>query len=606
MATTLTHSGDAYSWLVEYNNSIIHPFSSYGLYYPKDTDSSAVRWDLAGSDSLATYWFAIRQQYMAHPSLPVGENTLRRTNIVNESIAQNGLYDLTFSMIGQPCYWGSDLIAVSNESYPSSMTTDSTSSARFTFFNGGGAGVGAVGTDITLTTGDKIKFLMPSFTDHPYNYPMISDRVNVTWSTTNVTNIKVYAVGVDGTKVLITDNVQGTFRIPNGASSEWATSLAEDFGDLYIADTYSAVAGSDGSAAFVADEDRIASFELMPAFTCQYLEYDVTKTGVATIHHPTFYMAPLADAQVFHETGDLQAILFKSGPILRPGSQSYFNYLTDTILTTPTPIDLIDGAQTIGDGWSLENSYFKGVLASTNNLTRLGNEFVSGEEFAPGVSKHLWRYVDADGNYYVDSMSFWVNSDLGPKLIYYSTWRASAQNCYFLPTLQRKASLGWAEDTNYGMFRYTWATSKHPQIVPGIIQPQLKKAGVDTLTYASAPTGWSVGIFQGAVTNNEGYDWEFWWNSTHWFDMRAWRGQTAVLGLATATCKHPYIVEDSEGRLHVAYIKDGDVWYRRSDNSRSAGGWTFDQQITSRGDVRKVAFDYDAVYKRFELYFETT
>jgi hypothetical protein len=435
---------------------------------------------------------------------------------------------------------------------------------------------------------------------------MVSDRVNVTWSTTNATTIKVYAVGVDGTKVLITDNVQGTFRIPNGASTEWATSLAEDFGAGYIADTYSGVAGSDGSAGFVADSDMVASFELCPAFTCEFLEFDVTKTGVVTIHHPIFYLAPLADAMVWHETGDLQAITFKNGPVLRPGSQSYFNYIGDAILTTPTVVDPVFGAQTMGDGWSLENSYFKGVVADSGNLARLGAEFVSGEEFPPGVSKHLWRYTDADGNYYVDSMSFWVNSTLGPKMIYYSSWRASSQNAYFLPTKQRTTALGWSENTNYGMFRYTWATSKHPHIVPGSLQPQLKIGGVDQLTTATAPTGWKVGIFQGAVTNNEGYDWEFWWNSIHWFDMRAWRGQTAVLGLATATTGRSYIVQDSEGRLHHAYIKDGDVWYRRSDNTRSAGGWTFDHQITFRGDVRKAAFCYDAVYKRIELYYETT
>ncbi len=66
-----------------------------------------------------------------------------------------------------------------------------------------------------------------------------------------------------------------------------------------------------------------------------------------------------------------------------------------------------------------------------------------------------------------------------------------------------------------------------------------------------------------------------------------------------------YHVQDTEGRIHVAYIKDGDVWYRRSDNCRSAGGWQEDNQVTTRGDILRMSFDYDTIYKRFELYFET-
>lgn len=67
-----------------------------------------------------------------------------------------------------------------------------------------------------------------------------------------------------------------------------------------------------------------------------------------------------------------------------------------------------------------------------------------------------------------------------------------------------------------------------------------------------------------------------------------------------------YIVEDSEGRLHLGAIIDGDVWYKRSNDTRSADHWVSVVQLTTRGDVIKCAFDYDSIYKRFELYFETT
>ena len=67
-----------------------------------------------------------------------------------------------------------------------------------------------------------------------------------------------------------------------------------------------------------------------------------------------------------------------------------------------------------------------------------------------------------------------------------------------------------------------------------------------------------------------------------------------------------YIVQDNMGRLHLATIKRGDIWYKRSNDTRSADGWVSTVQVTTRGDIRKCAFDYDSIYKRIELYYETT
>jgi hypothetical protein len=538
MSNNLKNSDSHFGWLAEYNNTVTHPDSSYGPWFPPDSASSADRWQVNGSDEAIDYWTnTVRQQWVKNPSLPMGENDHRRTNIIAEAITQNGWNGATNSMIGTPCYWGSDLLAVSDSSvYPASMSPDSSSGSRYSFFNGGGAGTGAVGTDVVMTVGDKVKFAMANWTVKPCMYPMVSDQVNVTWSTTNVTNIKVYAVGIDGTtKVLITDNAQGTFRIPSGMSTVWTTSAIEDFGSIYLTDQYSPVAASDDSVAMVADPARLSSSELLPAFTCQYLEFDVTSTGTVTIHHPIFYLAPLVDAKVFYETGSLSAILFKDGPAVRPGSIIFFNWVTDTVLSTPLAVNPTNGTTTIGDGWSLENCYFKGVDATTGNLTRLGVEFISGEEFPPGITKQLWRYSDGMGGLFPDSISFWANSDVGVKLIYYSTWRASTPTLYFLPTKKRTSASGWSNSGGYGMWRYSFGTSKHPHIVPDNIQPQLKNGGADTLSLATAPHGWRVGTFQGAVTNSEGYTWELWWNGVHWFDMRPWRGQTSIFGLTEAT-----------------------------------------------------------------------
>ena len=460
------------------------------------------------------------------------------------------------------------------------------------YFGGGG---GSDPTEVLL------RFLMPSFTDHPFNYPMVSDRVNLEWDVTNVDSIKVWAVGVDGSRKLITDNAQGTFRLPNGDSVKWNTSLIEDFGNDYLSDTYDPVAADDDSPAMVGDPDRVASFELLPAFTCLYLEFEITKvSGASTvlINHPEFFLAPLIDAWVWHETGALQAITFKDGPVVRPGSQSYFNYLADLVLTTPLPVDPVFGTTTIGDGWSIENCYFKGVIATDGNLTRMGAEYLEGEEFPAGITKHLWRYKDEDDNSFVDSISFWANSELGPKLLYYSSWRASSPSIYFLPTKLRSSASGWDNTGVYGLWRYTYGTSKHPHVVPGALQPQLKKDGLDTLAFVSAPHGWSAATFQGSVDNNEGYDWEFWWDGTNWFNMRPWRGQTSVLGMGTGTAKAlDYAVSRSKKQAWALDMLDRLV-IRRNDNAFSL--WV-QHDVGPVVDVVKITWDKTSVQDRLWL-----
>ncbi len=67
-----------------------------------------------------------------------------------------------------------------------------------------------------------------------------------------------------------------------------------------------------------------------------------------------------------------------------------------------------------------------------------------------------------------------------------------------------------------------------------------------------------------------------------------------------------YIVQDNVGRLHLATIQNGDVWYKRSNDTRSADGWVSIAKVTDSADVRKCSFDYDSIYKRVELYYETT
>ena len=132
MAPNLTNIDATYGYMAEYLNTVTHPDSSFGLWFPKDDASSAVRWDLLGADSEIAYWLANRQQHVTHPALPGGEDTRRRTNIISEALDQNGVTGNAQAMIDCPCNWGTDLLQLSNETYPVSLVTDASSAPRFT------------------------------------------------------------------------------------------------------------------------------------------------------------------------------------------------------------------------------------------------------------------------------------------------------------------------------------------------------------------------------------------------------------------------------------------------------------------------------------------
>jgi hypothetical protein len=85
-------------------------------WFPPNTASSSIRWDLLGADSDIDYWFKVRQQYGYHPSLPSGENTLHRINVESDLINQNALNGVTLAAFDLPCWWGLSRTNILNQS----------------------------------------------------------------------------------------------------------------------------------------------------------------------------------------------------------------------------------------------------------------------------------------------------------------------------------------------------------------------------------------------------------------------------------------------------------------------------------------------------------
>jgi hypothetical protein len=538
-------------------------------WFPPNTASSSIRWDLLGADSDIDYWFKIRQQYGYHPSLPSGENTLHRINIESDLINQNALNGVTVAAFDLPCWWGVSRTNILKQSdWLASVTTNASTSSRWSFWDGTSAGVGSVtATDVTLTTGDAIEFAMASYTVYPFMYPTVSDRIAINWTDPNVSTVNCYAVGFDGEKVLIGSTV-ATHRIPAGRASKWATSGGQDFGASYLTDEYQRVknpSSKDISATVASDVNIITNYALLPGFACSKIRFEITRVNPAnpvSIKHPTFYLAPIENAKVFYETGRISTLLFADGNAIRYGTLSFFNYTTKAAISTPLPADILY-APTIGDCWAFENCFFRARDALTDLSTRLAAEFVLNEEYT--IVKHLWTNPDDE----ITSISGVWYGDNSPVFWYGNTYRSIPPMNLF-PEKERTKAADWLPTGTRMSQMVSYATGKHPFIVPlTTTAPELKLgAGANLLTPVTSVTGWRVSSWSPTPNNNEGYDYSLWWSGVEWIKVRPWRGFFNVLDFLSHGCRLSADI-DFASNVHVRAFADnaGNVLIYKADNT---------------------------------------
>lgn len=513
-------------WNSRINNTVLSPHWSYWPWFPPDTASSPIRWDLAGSDSDIDYWHQIRQQHVTHPTLSMlDDDTQRRVNCVSDLITQNGHTGVCQLIASLPCWLGLSRFSVDEQEYPTSFTPNEESADRYHFYDGETPSTGSVSDiAIELTTGYVIEFDMASFTAYPYMTPTLADRVTIP-NISNTDSFLVFAIGTDGSEKLICSG-PGTYRIPYGDAEKWASDAVQEFGAGYISDSFDPIAANNFSGGTFLFDTRTSSSLLLPAFSPEKIRIEVIKTNPGLpcfMAHPTFLMAPWADAKVFHETGRISTVLFKDGPCVRFGALSFYDYGLDTPLSEPLVSDLTL-APTIGDLWAWQNCFLLGKDALDDLATRMNAEFVNGEECT--VVDHLWRDPDKQ----IVTISFIANSEIGPAMCYANSLRELPPTST-TPVRRRESSTGWKATGGFGMYSYELCEQKHPVIVPGTTPPHLVDT-VDILEDADAPSGWTVRTHSIAVDNNEGCDYTLKWDNRDWFDVRPWRGWLSVLAPA--------------------------------------------------------------------------
>lgn len=540
------------NFFVKYFGTWFNPFWSVGLWYPSDDADDSVRWNVNGSPAgIDDYWLPIGQQYVYHPALPSGDNTKHRVNVITETLSQNGLRDACNSWIGVPCFLGISRPEIYSETLTSTISTNSTS--HFTF-----SGSGTVDSHINILSGTDVEMDWISYDYHPFGLPAICDSITVGWNTSNISNCKVYVVGVDGTQKLVTDNVQGTFTIPSSTSSKWASSMGHDFGAAEMSDTYSNGASSDYTGTVISTQST-HTFEMLPARAPHKLKFVVTRidTGAAgVINHITFNKA--GDNKTFHSTRRHGETLYKNGPGLRYLPGGFFNWLTDSIVSEFQPESSIELAATVGDALTFANWCWRGKDAQDNLDTILAKYFVEDEEWA--VAKDAWREPDGYG---LVSHSFTTMTSGGlPALWMVNSYREVPPLCAF-PMQKRTFEEDWSKTDDVGYYVYTFINSKHPLITPGDTRLQLIKTS-DISSLTTSVSGWSVSEYNLSTNNDEGYDYSLKLNGKQWLKMRPWRGNYNIFG-------------DGGGNVHLTRMDGVGLMVATIVNSSGVDIFTFNQ-----------------------------
>lgn len=548
MAGYLGHTG---SGLARYINSWCNPLWSFLLWTESwEVDSSAETWD--------DYWEKIGSQWIYNAAASITDET--RNHLVSEPLGNDGNSSFLETNVS-----GLRWLGISRF-----ITKEVTPRTTYDYTSGSSSLWSA--TDATLTHGSditvnpsaspcEVALDLGSFTVEPFLWPHLCDRITVGWTTTNISDVKVYLEAIDGTRVLLNDNENGVAKSrPSAQATKYAGSWDQDYGAGIITDSGSDDTVDGISSATMASAERAFAFQLLADYTAEKLVFVIEVSDVDTdvnIDYPTIEYTKSSTRLHTPENAHQSSVVHSEGAGVRFGI--WDTGTSGTINNPPALYDPDERPNTV-DWLCAERLVVEGIAHDSNLTTELSTlrDTFEGQSV---------------GNERTSSYGLWLTPEPA-SANWYLALVASLAECPPLGHFprQERDKTDWSE--NGDLVQHTWVYAQGPDYLvnPGY-QADLVHSSTVWTSGASSVLGWNRSKHSEQVDNTETGS-KIVQGTTEYATVRPFRGFYSVLppgedigGIAYTT--------HQDGMHYRAYINGGGkLVTERSDNLLSWMGVT--------------------------------
>lgn len=485
---------------ITYWSYVCHPAWSY-FYAPGSwlVDGSPTAWE--------AYWAKLGSQ-------TTNEGT--RTDLVSAPLLEGGNVDFINSIaLGEKSsWWGNCSFIVDKPSIPASRTALGPS--RWTLTNCTGT---FSSTTLTLDSeGENIvaEYDLADWGIAPYLFSQFIQSFVLAWSSSNVGDLKVFLVGRDGTKLLLTDE-PGEFPWPEGGltSRKTAGSWAQDWGVGAVSDTGVDLKASGQSLAAMNDNQRVIASQLLPSRSAAKLRFEVAvedPDASVTIDLPIL-KGPSERPHLFHESRQFASILSADGPGIRWGQSNFWNYLGDVFQYPPTVLP--PGSQaTVLDWLCWKRVVLEGRAATDALDAEIATLYDFGQEYT--LRKHL-AY---------ETTAFVVRGEDHVAGVLCNTYQPPP-----LALFAENDRDAYLEPIPGSPVQKVWCLAQERRYAISTVDPVslIKPPGADWLEAGPAVSGWFVRQHTHVTTGSE-VDFKIRYSDTDWAKWRPWHGWFWVWG----------------------------------------------------------------------------
>lgn len=365
-------------------------------------------------------------------------------------------------------------------------------------------------------TGDvEIRIDQGSFTVEPFLWPHIANKILVD-NLVNISTIKAYGEGTDGSRVLINNNQPGVTKPKTaGQSTEYAGSWDQDFGAGVVTDDGQDHAPTTGgiSSTVMASAHLSTAFQMLADRTYEAIILVCTPTdpGVDISLRFELKYDISSSRKIVWENAHQCAIIHPSGPGVRTG---FFNTGTSGTLTNPPSVyDPTERSNAV-DGLIVGRLLVEGIAHDDGLTTELTTLYDSTEGNSVGQVRN-------------NSHFFWLP-------VTEANWNMAVVNsmsevpplCEF-PIRERNA-VTWEDDGDF--VQHVWVGAQGPDYFVNPLQGVELREDDDVSVWTSASggvAGWAVTKHEHAVENDE-TDFGI-WLADRFGELRPFRGHYSVV-----------------------------------------------------------------------------